>query len=85
MAGGEHLLDGVVVIYGFYLGGKPQREPRRSTPGRGRKGEPKTLKHRSLWPCKGRRISVFRSAVRRDTQRPKAGGIDLVSKVADFG
>jgi ISXO2-like transposase domain len=35
-------------IDGLYLGGKPRRDAHRSPPGRGRKGEPKTLKTPAL-------------------------------------
>jgi hypothetical protein len=44
----EHALDGVVEIDGLYLGGKPRRDPNYSPPGRGRKGQPETLKTPAL-------------------------------------
>ena len=44
----EHALDGVVEIDSLYVGGKPRRDPNYSPPGRGRKGEPKTLKTPAL-------------------------------------
>jgi transposase-like protein len=48
MVGREHSLDGVVEIDGLYLGGKPRRDANYSPPGRGRKGQPKTLKTPAL-------------------------------------
>ena len=48
MVGREQALDGVVEIDGLYLGGKPRRDPNYSPPGRGRKGQPKTLKTPAL-------------------------------------
>jgi hypothetical protein len=48
MLGREHALDGVVEIDRLYLGGKPRRDANYSPPGRGRKGEPKTLKTPAL-------------------------------------
>ena len=48
MVGREHALDGVVEIDSLYVGGKPRRDPNYSPPGRGRKGEPKTLKTPAL-------------------------------------
>jgi hypothetical protein len=44
MVGREQVLDGVVEIDGLYVGSKPRREKNHSPPGRGRKGQPKTLK-----------------------------------------
>jgi hypothetical protein len=44
MVGREQVLDGVIEIDSPYVGGKPRREMNRTPPGRGRKGEPKTLK-----------------------------------------
>jgi hypothetical protein len=44
----EQALDGAVEIDGLYLGGKPRREMNYSPPGRGRKGQPKTLKTPAL-------------------------------------
>ncbi len=38
----------MVEIDGLYLGGKPRRDANYSPPGRGRKGEPKTLKTPAL-------------------------------------
>jgi transposase-like protein len=48
MAGREQALDGVVEIDSLYVGGKPRREMNYSQPGRGRKGQPKTLKTPAL-------------------------------------
>ena len=48
MVGREQALDGVVEIDGLYIGGKPRREKNYSPPGRGRKGQPKTLKTPAL-------------------------------------
>ncbi|QRM35422.1 IS1595 family transposase [Microvirga sp. VF16] len=48
MVGREQALDGVVEIDGLYIGGRPRREKNYSPPGRGRKGEPKTLKTPAL-------------------------------------
>jgi hypothetical protein len=48
MVGREHALDGVIEIDSLYVGGKPRREMNRTPPGRGRKGEPKTLKTPAL-------------------------------------
>ncbi|MBO1909502.1 IS1595 family transposase [Microvirga sp. 3-52] len=44
----EQALDGVIEIDSLYLGGKPRREMNPTPPGRGRKGEPKTLKTPAL-------------------------------------
>jgi hypothetical protein len=44
MVGREQGLDGAVEIDGLYVGGKPRRDPNYSPPGRGRKGQPKTVK-----------------------------------------
>jgi hypothetical protein len=48
MIGREQALDGVVEIDDLYLGGKPRRDANYSPPGRGRKGQPKTLKTPAL-------------------------------------
>jgi transposase-like protein len=48
MVGREQALDGVVEIDSVYLGGKPRRDRNYSPPGRGRKGQPKTLKTPAL-------------------------------------
>jgi transposase-like protein len=48
MVGREQALDGVVEIDGLYVGGKPRREKNYSPSGRGRKGQPKTLKTPAL-------------------------------------
>jgi transposase-like protein len=48
MVGREQTLDGVVEIDSLYGGGKPRRDRNHSPPGRGRKGEPKTLKTPAL-------------------------------------
>ncbi|ANY82164.1 transposase (plasmid) [Microvirga ossetica] len=48
MVGREQALDGVAKIDGLYVGSKPWREMNYSPPGRGRKGEPKTLKTPAL-------------------------------------
>jgi hypothetical protein len=48
MVGREQAPDGVVEIDGLYLGGKPRRDANYSPPGRGRKGQPKTLKTPAL-------------------------------------
>jgi transposase-like protein len=48
MVGREQALNGVVEIDSVYLGGKPRREMNYSPPGRGRKGQPKTLKTPAL-------------------------------------
>jgi transposase-like protein len=48
MVGREQALDGMVEIDGLYVGGKPRRDRNDSPPGRGRKGEPKTLKTPAL-------------------------------------
>jgi transposase-like protein len=48
MVGREQALNGVVEIDGLYLGGKPRRDANDSPPGRGRKGQPKTLKTPAL-------------------------------------
>jgi hypothetical protein len=48
MVGREQAFNGVVEIDGLYLGGKPRRDLNYSPPGRGRKGQPKTLKTPAL-------------------------------------
>ncbi|MBQ0819465.1 IS1595 family transposase [Microvirga sp. HBU67558] len=48
MVGREQALDDVVEIDGLDIGGKPRREKNYSPLGRGRKGEPKTLKTPAL-------------------------------------
>jgi transposase-like protein len=48
MVGREQALNGVIEIDSLYVGGKPRREMNRTPPGRGRKGEPKTLKTPAL-------------------------------------
>jgi hypothetical protein len=48
MVGRGQALDGVVEIDDLYLGGKPRRDANYSPPGRGRKGQPKTLKAPAL-------------------------------------
>jgi hypothetical protein len=48
IVGRELALDGVVEIDGLYVSGKPRRVRNSSPPGRGRKGQPKTLKTPAL-------------------------------------
>lgn len=48
MVGREQALDGVIEIDSLYVGCKPRRDRNDSPPGRGRKGEPKTLKTPAL-------------------------------------
>jgi transposase-like protein len=48
MVGREQALDGVVEIDSVYLGGRPRRDLNYSPSGRGRKGQPKTLKTPAL-------------------------------------
>ena len=48
MVGREQALDGVIEIDSLYVAGKPRRDRNDSPPGRGRKGEPKTLKTPAL-------------------------------------
>jgi transposase-like protein len=48
MVGREQALNGVIEIDSLYVGGKPRPEMNRTPPGRGRKGEPKTLKTPAL-------------------------------------
>jgi hypothetical protein len=62
-----------------------QRVVTGQAPRRTRKGRPVT---KTLWariPPALQLPAVFRSAVGREMRRTKAGGIDLLSKVAVFG
>ncbi|QRM35973.1 IS1595 family transposase [Microvirga sp. VF16] len=79
MVGREHALDGVVEIDSLYVGGKPRRDPNYSPPGRGRKGEPKTLKTPALVAVQrppdvsvGARSGEVRAAVIEDLSQSEA-------------
>ena len=79
MVGREHALEGVVEIDSLYVGGKPRRDPNYSPPGRGRKGEPKTLKTPALVAVQrppdvsvGARSGEVRAAVIEDLSQSEA-------------
>jgi ISXO2-like transposase domain/Transposase zinc-ribbon domain len=44
----DHVLDGTIEIDEFHFGGAPRRDPDQPKPGRGRKGQPKTIKTPAL-------------------------------------
>jgi transposase-like protein len=91
MVGREQALNGVVEIDSVYLGGKPRRDQNYSPPGRGRKGQPKTLKIPALVAVQrppdvsaGSPSGEVRAAIIGDLSEPEADRVltDAVNPAA---